>query len=171
MPVFDYTGIIDFDGLSTNQNYDSQIGYFFAGGEPGDLSINSNDDWSDAADGTFRTAVPNATDSTSFVFGSCRYLLRLFGGSFFDSRGDKTFRSINRLIDAGKSTDLLLMVDDQIYADDLNFISPDDQADEFLSRYRKVFDQKHLQELVGRVPTYMTLDDHEISNDWEQDRV
>jgi len=112
MPVFDYTGIIDFDGLSTNQNYDSQIGYFFAGGEPGDLSINSNDDWSDAADGTFRTAVPNATDSTSFVFGSCRYLLRLFGGSFFDSRGNKTFRSINRLINAGKSTDLLLMVDD-----------------------------------------------------------
>ncbi len=63
------------------------------------------------------------------------------------------------------------MVDDQIYADDLNFISPDDQADEFLSRYRKVFDQKHLQKLMGRVPTYMTLDDHEISNDWEQDRV
>jgi len=28
MPVFDYTGIIDFDGLSTNQNYYSQIGYF-----------------------------------------------------------------------------------------------------------------------------------------------
>jgi hypothetical protein len=41
MPVFDYTGIIDFDGLSTNRNYDYQIGYFFADGEPGDLSINS----------------------------------------------------------------------------------------------------------------------------------
>lgn len=171
MPVFDFTGIVDFDGLSTNQSYDYQIGYVFADGEPDELPIGSKDDWSDAANGTLRTAVSNTTDKTSFIFGSCRYLLRLFGGSFFDGRGDKTFRSINRQINAGKSTDLLLMVGDQIYADDLNFLAPDNQADEFLSRYRKVFGQKHLRELMSRLPTYMTLDDHEISNDWDQDRV
>lgn len=170
MPVFDFTGIVDFGALSTNQSYDYQVGYVFADGEPGELSINSKDDWSDVTNGTFRTAVSDTTDNTSFVFGSCRYLLRLFGGSLFDGRGDKTFRSINRQIDAGKSTDLLLMVGDQIYADDLSFLAPDNQADEFLSRYRKVFGQDHLRELMGRLPTYMTLDDHEISNDWEQDR-
>ena len=63
------------------------------------------------------------------------------------------------------------MAGDQIYADDLSFIAPDHQPDEFLSRYRKVFGQKHIRELMGRLPTYMTLDDHEISNDWDQDRV
>ena len=63
------------------------------------------------------------------------------------------------------------MVGDQIYADDLNFLAPDNQVDEFLSRYRKVFGQKHIRELMSRLPTYMTLDDHEISNDWDQDRV
>ncbi len=170
MPTFDFTGIIDFGGLSPNQSYEYQIGYFFADGEPGQMTIDTADDWEDAATGTFRTAVPLRTPTASFVFGSCRYLLRLFGGSFFDTRGDKTFRSINRQIDAGRSTDLLLMVGDQIYADDLAFLGPDDRLDEFLSRYRKVFGQPHLRKLMGRIPTYMCLDDHEISNDWGQDR-
>ena len=69
MPVFDFTGIVNFDGLSTNQGYDYQIGYVFADGEPDDLSISSKDDWSDAAHGTLRTAVSNSTDHTSFIFG------------------------------------------------------------------------------------------------------
>lgn len=171
MPVFDYTGIVDFGGLVTNQIYDYEIGHVFANGEPGDVSIDETDFWDRAARGTFKTAVSDASKDTSFVFGSCRYLLRLFGGSLFDNRGDKTFRSINRQIDAGKSTDFLLMVGDQIYADDLNAFSPDNQVDEFLSRYRKVFGQEHIRALMGRIPTYMTLDDHEISNDWKQDRV
>ncbi|MDP6830498.1 MAG: alkaline phosphatase D family protein [Alphaproteobacteria bacterium] len=170
MPVFDFTGIVEFDGLTTNQNYDYQIGYVFAAGEPGDLLAGSNYNWDIAASGSFRTAPVDSTDSMSFVFGSCRYLLRLFGGTFFDRRGDKTFRSINRQVDAGQSTDFLLMIGDQIYADDLAIISPDDKVDEFLSRYRKVFGQEHIRELMGRLPTYMTLDDHEISNDWSQDR-
>mgnify|MGYP002528425316 CR=1 FL=1 len=171
MPVFDFTGIVDFDGLATNRSYDYQIGYIHADGEPNDIAVGPNDDWSQAASGAIRTAVSNATDSTTFIFGSCRYLLRLFGGTFFDGRGDKCFRSINRQIEAGKSVDLLLMIGDQIYADDLDILSPDTQTDEFLSRYRKVFGQKHLRELMGRVPTYMTLDDHEISDDWHQDRA
>ena len=170
MPGFDFTGIIDFDGLSTNQSYEYQIGYFFADGEPGQITIGAADDWGGAAAGSFRTAVSDSTPNTSFVFGSCRYLLRLFGGSFFDSRGDKTFRSINGQIDAGKSTDLLLMVGDQIYADDLGRLAPDDELDEFWSRYRKVFGQPHIQKLMSRIPTYMSLDDHEINNDWDQGR-
>ncbi len=171
MPVFDFTGIADFGGLSANQEYDYQIGYVFADGEPNEISVGAGDDWSDAANGSFRTAIANSEDRMSFVFGSCRYLLRLFGGTLFDSRGDKTFRSIARQIDAGTATELLLMVGDQIYADDLNFISPDDQVDEYLSRYRKVFSQEHIGGLMARLPTYMTLDDHEISNDWSQDRA
>lgn len=40
MPVFDFTGIVDFGALSTNQSYDYQVGYVFADGEPDELSIN-----------------------------------------------------------------------------------------------------------------------------------
>lgn len=170
MPTFDFTGIVDFGSLSTNQLYEYQIGYLFANGELDEIKIDESYDWNGAVTGYFRTAVSNSTPDISFVFGSCRYLLRFLGGSVFDNRGDKTFRSINQQVDNGKSTDLLLMVGDQIYADDLRVLIPDDQLDEFWSRYRKVFGQTHIQKLMGRIPTYMILDDHEISDDWNQDR-
>ncbi len=171
MPSFDFTAIVDFADLEVNQSYDYQIGYFFADGEPGDIEITESDNWHEAARGTFKTVASKSAGETSFVFGSCRYLLRLFGGTLFDGRGDKTFRSIDRQIEAGHAIDLLLMVGDQIYADDLNVFGPDRSLDEFFSRYRKVFGQPHIRKLMGRVPTYMTLDDHEISNDWSQDQV
>lgn len=171
MPSFDFTAIVDFAGLKANQSYDYQIGYFFADGEPGDIKITDSDIWQQAASGTFKTVASESAGETCFAFGSCRYLLRLFGGTLFDGRGDKTFRSIDRQIDKGAAIDFLLMVGDQIYADDLNVFGPDRSLDEFFSRYRKVFGQPHIRKLMGRIPTYMTLDDHEISNDWNQDRV
>jgi alkaline phosphatase D len=123
-------------------------------------------DWSQANATQFRTASDNRAEPRSFVFGSCRYLLRLFEGSIFDNRGDKTFRSIVRQIDNGTRTDQILMVGDQIYADDLNIISRDQTLGEYNSRYRDVFSQPYIRELMSRIPTYMTLDDHEIENDW-----
>jgi len=101
--------------------------------------------------------------------GSCRYLLRLFGGSFFDSRGDKTFYSVLDQIDNKtnpQQVDALIMVGDQIYADDLNFLAPDTSIDQYLERYRDAFTQPYLRQLMSRVPTYMVLDDHEIEDNW-----
>lgn len=103
-------------------------------------------------------------------------MLRLFGGNWFDDRGDKVFRSINAQIDAGMNLDALLMIGDQIYADDLNVIAPDTRVDQFLERYRSVFSQENVRQLMARVPTYMILDDHEIEDNWpakasDQDRV
>jgi alkaline phosphatase D len=166
-PVFDFTGIVNFDNLVANQRYDYQVGYFFGGGDLANVTI----DWRDATAGTFKTAVKNSSDDLSFVFGSCRYLLRLFGGSLFDDRGDKIFRSIQQQIDAGRDTEFMLMVGDQIYADDLNILAPDTQVDQFFSRYKTVFSQAHIRKLMANTPTYMILDDHEISNDWHQDRA
>ena len=170
MPAFDFTGIVDFGELQPTQAYDYQIGYFFADGEPGDHKIDENDDWSRAAKGSFTTANSEANSPCSFVFGSCRYILRLLGISMFDERGDKTFRSINRQIENGVQTDFFLMVGDQIYADDLGPISPDKRPAEFFARYRTAFGQEHLRKLMSRVPTYMVMDDHEIGNNWHQDR-
>ena len=53
-------------------------------------------------------------------------------------------------------TDALLMIGDQIYADDLNFVSPDVKLPQYLNQ----------RALMARVPTYMTLDDHEIEDNW-----
>jgi len=73
---------------------------------------------------------------------------------------------MQRQINAGTRTDALIMLGDQIYADDLNFLGPDQQVDEFLGRYRAAFSQEHLGRLMASVPTYMTLDDHEIEDNW-----
>src|SRR5205814_8707730 len=117
----------------------------------------------------FRTGSADDQRSRSYIVGSCRYLLRIFGGSFFDSRGDKTFYSILDQMDSQTNpqpVDALIMVGDQIYADDLNFLAPDTSIDQYLERYRDAFTQPYLRELMSRVPTYMVLDDHEIEDNW-----
>lgn len=166
LPNFDMTGVLVLEGLDASTSYECQVGWFFRELEPESLDPGWNYDWSEANIASFRTASEGDDESRTFVFGSCRYLLRLFGGSWFDDRGDKAFRSILEQIDGGKPIDLFLMVGDQIYADDLGNLSPDQTADQFLRRYREVFTQPQIRALMSRVPTYMTLDDHEIEDDW-----
>ncbi|WP_031434098.1 alkaline phosphatase D family protein [Methylomarinum vadi] len=165
-PNFDMTGIALFHDLKADTPYEFQMGYFFAEQELTELDAITDIDWRNADQGRFRTASSDPKATREFIFGSCRYLLRLFGGSWFDDRGDKTFLSINQQIEKGKKVDKLLMVGDQIYADDLNFLAPDAQLDEFLRRYRDAFSQPYIRELMSQVPTYMTLDDHEIEDNW-----
>ena len=124
-------------------------------------------DWSGASSGSFRTCAPPGTPRpVSFVFGSCRYLLLKWILHWGEESGDKAFRSILDQMREDVRTDFLLMVGDQIYADDFQGIDPDDHLDEFLARYRIAFGQPHIRELMGRVPTYMILDDHEIKDAW-----
>ena len=164
-PNFDMTGLTVFDKLTEAAVYKYQAGWFFSDVELPDLGSLSVE-WSDSDSGTFTTASGDQNTTRSYIFGSCRYLLKLFGGSWFDDRGDKTFRSILKQIDSGRKTHGLLMVGDQIYADDLNFLLPDVTIDQYYARYRDVFSQEYVRRLMGIVPTYMTLDDHEIEDNW-----
>jgi alkaline phosphatase D len=166
---FDFTGVIDVTGLDPGTQYTYRMGYIVADMEPEQLGKVRSDMLVDASAGEFRTADPATTD-LSFVFGSCRYLLKLFNLSIFDDRGDKTFRSIREQMLAGRKTDLMLMLGDQIYADDMTTsINPDDEASEFHARYRDAFTTPHLRALMSTLPTYMAMDDHEIENNWTQD--
>jgi len=167
-PNFDMTGVTVFTRLQPDTEYEYEAGAFFSDLEFEDLAAGAKPIWAGAHRGRLRTASADPAAGRSFVFGSCRYLLKLFGGTWFDDRGDKTFRSILRQIDSGRRTDQLLMLGDQIYADDLLFIKPDESADEYLARYRDAFSQEYIAQLISRVPTYMTLDDHEIENNWPQ---
>lgn len=167
-PNFDMTGVVQFGGLTPETAYEYQIGFIF--GDFAGLAVEPAAaptlDWTGQPMFALRTAAMLKTRPRSFVFGSCRYLLRLFGGAWFDDRGDKTFRAILNQIDQGVQTDLLLMIGDQIYADDLSVIGDDEQVDQFLARYRDVFSQPYIRTLMGRLPTYMILDDHEIEDNW-----
>ncbi len=160
---FDWTGIAAFTDLEAVTEYEYQIGWFYATERDRQrISL----DWSQVETYQFRTASRDRSQMRSFIFGSCRYLLKLLGQSLWDDRGDKTFRAIGEQIDAGIETDALLMLGDQIYADDLNAFDPDTKLSQFFARYRDHFTQPHQRSLMSRVPTYMTLDDHEIEDNW-----
>ena len=133
-----------------------------------DLKTSHEFDWTDAHKSEFKTAPAGADVERSFVFGSCRYMLKIFGATLWDKRGDRTFRSVLEQIERGRGVDFTLMLGDQIYADDLNFLLPDSKVDQYFERYREVFSQRHVRQLMSRVPTYMTLDDHEIEDNWPQ---
>ena len=164
-PNFDLTGIAIINRLQPETRYEYQMGYFFSDGEIQDVQFGESD-WTQASEGKFLTASGNDRKPRTFVIGSCRYLLKTWLGDFFDDRGDKTFRSILRQIQEGTDVHQLIMMGDQIYADDLNVWNPDKTIGQFYQRYRDAFSQEYLRLLMSQVPTYMTLDDHEIEDNW-----
>jgi alkaline phosphatase D len=167
MAKFDYTGVGDLVGLEPDTAYDYEIGFVRGEAAWDTLPDGEPLDWSGASSGALRTcARPGAVAAVSFVFGSCRYLLLKWILRWGEESGDKAFRSILEQMTRDVRTDFLLMVGDQIYADDFQGIDPDDHLDEFLARYRIAFGQPFIRRLMSRVPTYMILDDHEITDAW-----
>jgi alkaline phosphatase D len=166
-PHFDMTGICVLGGLATGSAHEYQAGWFFSDKELTDCGPTMPLDWSAAGTGAVTTAAPPGATPRRYAVGSCRYLMRLFGGALFDERGDKTFRTILEQHETPEGRlDALVMLGDQIYADDLGPVGADRSIDDYLSRYRMVFGQPHLRKLMSRLPNYMILDDHEIENDW-----
>ncbi len=165
-PNFDMTGVAILDGLREEKEYDYQIGYVFSNLDLVSGMSKLALEWSKASRGRVKTASMNGKQPRSIIFGSCRNLLLLFGLSWYDNRGDKTFLSMLKQIKAGNPVDDLLMIGDQIYADDLNFLKQDETLDQFNRRYQLAFSQPFIRELMACVPTYMTLDDHEIEDNW-----
>jgi alkaline phosphatase D len=165
-PNFDMTGVAVLAKLSPSTAYEYQLGWLYSDVDSKDMNLSDELDWSAVDTFEFKTASADKNKSRNLVLGSCRYALRLFGGTWFDDRGDKTFKSILAGREDGDEVDQLIMCGDQIYADDLNIIGADCTLDEYNKRYRKVFTSKNLRKLMAQVPTYMILDDHEIEDNW-----
>ncbi len=127
------------------------------------------------SEATFRTfpASSEMSDELSFLLGSCRY-----PGLFWkQKRSDRIFKPMlehcrNDSNEGGAR--FVLMVGDQIYADMFSRMVPIGLADtfeEFQDRYLTAFGSPNMRRLLRRVPTYMILDDHEIEDNWTQDRI
>lgn len=113
----------------------------------------------------------------SFLLGSCRYpgLLwkrkeadRIFGPMLREALHEHMPEEQRRPVN------FTLMVGDQIYADMFNRMIPIGLADtyeEFQERYHTAFGSRNMRALLCKVPTYMILDDHEIEDNWTQDRL
>ncbi|MDE0538719.1 MAG: alkaline phosphatase D family protein [Rhodospirillales bacterium] len=122
--------------------------------------------------------------SLNFILGSCRYpgILwkskeadRIFGPLLHEATGSAQREDEDLQEDVPTApTDFVLMVGDQIYADKFNRNVPvglADTAEEFQERYHTAFGSQNMRRLLRRTPTYMILDDHEIEDNWTQDRI
>ncbi len=131
----------------------------------------------------FRTAADRdagVQSDLAFLLGSCRYPGILWKKKESDRIfGPMSAEAINGFAgddDTGarRPVDLTLMVGDQIYADMLNRkveIGLADTFEEFQERYLTAFGSRKMRRLLRNVPTYMILDDHEIEDNWHQDRM
>ena len=118
-----------------------------------------------------RTSTPSST-KLSFIVGSCRYPGLLWKAR----RADAIFGPLRREANGDNGRDkvsFVMMVGDQIYADLLNRapIGRADTFEEFQSRYVNAFSSPHMRELLRHFPHYMILDDHDIEDNWAQDRI
>lgn len=103
-----------------------------------------------------------------FLLGSCRYPGLLWKRKASDRIFGPMFK------DHGNAVHFALMVGDQIYADMLSRMIPIGLADtyeEFQERYITAFGSRNMREFLRHIPTYMCLDDHEIEDNWTQDRI
>lgn len=169
LPWFDYTGICEFAGLSVDEVYRYRMGYVVADEPPEHVDeVLAKLDWSELEDEwySFKTAPDENTD-ISFSFGSCRYASRFHTSGV---RGDRVFRSI--LENAAESPiDLLLMVGDQVYVDDVWQLEPEMRTEEFFAKYRLAFSHEYIQQLMASVSTFMILGDHEIRHGFNSEQL
>ena len=127
------------------------------------------------SEAVFRTFPKTGTvaNRMSFILGSCR-----FPGLLWKIKeADRIFAPVYDHVVPKKQEDpvrFIMMCGDQIYADTLNKGIPLLRADtyeEFQERYQTAFGSTNLRRLLRRSPTYMILDDHEIEDNWTQDRL
>lgn len=127
----------------------------------------------EACEATFRT-FPDGDQSAnnlSFLLGSCRYP----GWLWKVKEADRIFAPMREQLEQGDAAPrFTLMVGDQIYGDTLNRFVPIGRADtyeEFQERYTTAFGSPNMRQMLRTAPTYMILDDHEIEDNWSQDRI
>ena len=123
---------------------------------------------------TFRTfpVDTRTAASLSFLLGSCRYPGLLWKVKEADHIFDPMVGHLEGK--AGDPARFTVMVGDQVYADTLNRFVPIGLADtyeEFQERYKTAFGSPNMRRLLRTAPTYMILDDHEIEDNWTQDRL
>lgn len=106
---------------------------------------------------------PGEKASFSFSFGSCFLPGKAGGGVIFDA------------LDKHRAQDNLsftLLLGDQIYADPPEYNGLGHAAitlDDYRQVYLHTWSNAYFRKLLGNLPAFMILDDHEVDNDWHWD--
>jgi alkaline phosphatase D len=152
-----YAGVAPIDGLqaATHYYYALTLSPEHPDGEPGDFP-------------SFTTfPEPGKLRSFSFVFGSCFCPETDDGGAIFSQILKLQAKSA---ADPVRALRFMLMLGDQIYADVHHHNGLDCQGAHTWEDYCQVYEynwtRPPLQKLLPRIPLFMTLDDHEVDDDW-----
>jgi alkaline phosphatase D len=109
----------------------------------------------------FTTFPPDgAPRSFNFAFGSCFRPANANGGQIFTALDTRRKQEQLRF---------LLMIGDQIYADDIDHNHIGKVActvDEYRSVYAYTWSRPAFRRMIPNMPAFMTLDDHEVDDDW-----
>ena len=137
-----------------------------------------------------RTRGPESDGSNRIIFGSCRYakvpdtkLATKLGIDALDAYASRMARR-----DPEEWPDALLLLGDQVYADELTPQNrrriagrrhshpdwPDDEIvdfDEYVGLYRDSWADPEIRWLLSTVPTAMIFDDHDVRDDWNTSKA
>jgi alkaline phosphatase D len=109
---------------------------------------------------SFKTfPAPGKTENFRFAFGSC------FRPNHDPAIAGEAFEKLG----AEKDVSFMLMLGDQIYADEYAYNGLGRVAstlEEYRSVYQRTWSNARLQNLLSKTPVFMTLDDHEVDDDW-----
>jgi len=103
-------------------------------------------------------------DEIDFALASCRYPSMMIDRV----QADALFGRLRGLLgDASAAPSLLLLAGDQIYADaTAGLFDPKSRRERFYDAYHEAWTAPNAREVLRSVPTYMTMDDHEVDDDW-----
>ncbi len=131
---------------------------------PGDRGYEARPDAARISRGLRQRLAPG--DRLDFALASCRYPASLVDRT----RADEMFGVLRRRMAGGEGASapsLLLLVGDQIYADaTAGMADPKNRRARFYDAYREAWTAPNAREVLRQIPTYMMMDDHEVSDNW-----
>ena len=105
--------------------------------------------------------------SCTIALASCHYPMP-------NKKSDKIFKIMKERLDLEDMAPIIFFVGDQIYADQLNKLIPIRRADtvsEFRNLYETKYQGEYFSKLCKEYSSLMTLDDHEIEDNWSMDNT
>ncbi|MEI8625913.1 alkaline phosphatase D family protein [Pseudoalteromonas sp. B137] len=150
---FYYTGVIELTGLTPSTRYEYQVVVASEEAPVNEDMLN----WEGHTIFQFNTLTTAPPEHFSFCFGSCMRHSR-------DGRFGKVLRKLSQL-HSEAPVDFMLWLGDQVYNDELMFLTPKNSTEaDFKRRYNNFYNNKYVKNVVANIPNLMVIDDHEIEN-------
>lgn len=114
----------------------------------------------------------NATKSR-IALGSCRYS----GTALEQVRSNAAYEPLLKQLDTNTSPELMLLMGDQVYVDATAGVADPSDIASIMSLYHRSLAHRYndkrfaAAQVFNRLPAYMMLDDHEISDNWNSHDV